>query len=396
MCNRPVRETLLLVRVTTLSHESSIWTVVFGSQATREVKLHAVYVVLFLGFPLRVCALLFGKSKSTISNWVAQYKKEGDCHRKVQKSNATKLFDYHRSWIVNFVLHVDPLAYLHEVRSEFQKVHGFYISLSCISRLLMEEWITKKVIERRAMEIRQVEIARFTIEVCEISPLFEQLLFMDEMSTDNRSMVRKKGWFMKNSCPVFFGIFRRSKRISILAFLGVDGLVDYFQTNGTFDRFTFFTSIRKLLQSGKIQKFPGRHSVWVLDGASIHRDPSMIEFLWSMGVKVVFLPAYCPFFMPIEILFGLVKRDCRKLYNRQGTELLVLATVLSLYSSFDFGPIFTHCGYCTNGKFDPNVSIDLTSLSEGDLEMDDEDDLEECVDDSVEMDDNDGLEENIA
>jgi DDE superfamily endonuclease len=160
------------------------------------------------------------------------------------------------------------------------------------------------------MEIRAKSIARFANEVNLIRPLPDQLLFLDDMSTDSRSMLRKKGWFLKNSKPFFRGIFTKSSRISILAFLGVAGLVEVFKTQGTFDLFEFMGCVRQLVQSEKVQPYPGRHSVWILDGASIHLSKDIVGSLRASGIMVIFLPAYCPFYNPIEVLFGLVKGKC--------------------------------------------------------------------------------------
>jgi transposase len=278
------------------------------------------------------------------------------------------LFGHHREWIIDYVLCVDPLAFLHEIARAFKKVHMFEVSESTISKLLREEGICKKQLERRAMEIRFSEITRYTCDVNMLQPLYGQLLFLDEMSTDSRSMVRKRGWFLKNQKPFFRGIFSRSDRISVLAFLGVDGLVECYQTAGTFDRAKFMDCVRDLVKSGKIEKYPGKRSVWILDGASIHMSVDLIDYIRSVGVKVIFLPAYCPFYNPIEIFFGIVKGKVQTVYRKKGTEQLVLFSVLQLFSSHDFRSIFRKCGYSSTGQFDLNVNFEALRTLRGDEE----------------------------
>eukprot|EP00734_Pompholyxophrys_sp_LG126_P000450 Pompholyxophrys_sp_v1_NODE_193_length_1247_cov_3.399832.p1 type:complete len:140 gc:universal NODE_193_length_1247_cov_3.399832:658-1077(+) len=136
------------------------------------------------------------------------------------------------------------------------------ISTSSIWRILHEAGYTYRVLERRAMEIMFCEISRFTHEINLIHPLMEQLLFLDEMSTDNRAMLRKRGWFLKNTKPQHYSLFRRGTRLSILSFLGCNGLVQTYQISGPFDRSAFFHCVRNLLDGGKVQKYPGRNSVW--------------------------------------------------------------------------------------------------------------------------------------
>eukprot|EP00733_Pompholyxophrys_punicea_P001507 Pompholyxophrys_punicea_v1_NODE_778_length_1311_cov_2.330414.p1 type:complete len:115 gc:universal NODE_778_length_1311_cov_2.330414:730-1074(+) len=98
------------------------------------------------------------------------------------------------------------------------------------------------------------------------------------MSVDNRSMLRKKGWFLTGHRPIFKGTFRRGTRLSTLSFLDSNGIFECFQTNSTFNRLKFFEYCKQLLDSGKVETYPGRRSVWILDGAAIHVDPCMIDY----------------------------------------------------------------------------------------------------------------------
>eukprot|EP00733_Pompholyxophrys_punicea_P002042 Pompholyxophrys_punicea_v1_NODE_1332_length_784_cov_12.840878.p1 type:complete len:190 gc:universal NODE_1332_length_784_cov_12.840878:648-79(-) len=165
------------------------------------------------------------------------------------------------------------------------------------------------------------------------------------------------GWFLRGHRPVYKSFFQRGTRLSILSFLGVDGLFETFHTEGTFDRQLFFNCCEKLLDSGKIQKYPGRRSVWILDGAAIHCDKAMIEYFYSRGIIALFLPAYCPFFNPIEIVFGKIKFRTHSIYRDQlrGQELLVLLNVLKEFASYDATNIFELCGYSCRGRFIPHV-----------------------------------------
>jgi transposase len=300
-----------------------MWQVVFGQQASFEVKMHAVYCIQFLGFPIRTVAYLFGKGKSSVDRWNRRFVETGTVERKMSKEAMGKLGSTHKLWILKYVLFTDPLTYLHELKEKFHRHFGFSVHESTLSRFLVSKGITKKVIERRAMQVRQKDVSRFTSEMNFIQPLQDQLLFLDEMSCDNRSMLRKKGWGLIGEKVLHRAIFKRSKRISVLAFLGVDGIVEVFQEEGTFTRLKFFNCIKNLLVSGKVEKYPGRNSVWVLDGASIHLSPDIVSYLFCMGIKVIFLPAYAPFFNPIENLFGMVKRYCQRIYIVPGLDFLV-------------------------------------------------------------------------
>lgn len=328
--------------------------VIFG-HASREVKLHAVYAKLYVGLSLKAIAVAFGKSPQTISTWVQRYLATGDVLRKIQPRNSRKIFIEHQTWILKYVNQF-PLSHLSEIRDAFAS-RFFHVCISTIYHVLVQNKYTKKVIEARALEIQQSEVVRFTLEVNIVCPLPFQLLFLDEMSVDSRSMKRKRGWFQRGSVPYCRQSFTRSERLSVLSFLGVEGLLDSFLIESTFTRAIFFACIKEFLQKNVVSPYPGLHSVWIMDGASIHMDENIVEFLFTVGVVVIYLPPYCPFYNPIEIVFGLVKGALKKFYERKGTERLLLTTVLDNFSSRDFESIFQKCGYGLNGLFDPYKSF---------------------------------------
>ena len=82
-----------------------------------------------------------------------------------------------------------------------------------------------------------------------------------------------------------------------------------------------------------MQQYPGRYSVWILDGASIHCDKYITYFLRSLGIYTIFLPAYCPFFNPIEIIFGNMK-STRRSYVENGTLKQMKAFAAKIATTF--------------------------------------------------------------
>jgi transposase len=333
--------------------------VVFHGHAHFEVKMHAVYARIYVGLKFRDIAKAYGKSKSTICNWVKDFRKNGEVQR---KKGPRKIYKEHRQWLVDYV-HRFPLAYLSEIHQAFVTAY-FPIGISTIFGVLTDAGITKKVLEKRAIEIQENELIRFTLEVNDLSPLPSQLLFLDEMSCDNRSMLRKRGWFHRRSKPIVHLSYRRTDRISILSFLGCDGLVETVMADGTFTRQLFFNSIRALIRKGVVQPYPGRYSVWIMDSAAIHMDSIIIDYLFSMNIYVFFLPPYCPFYNPIEIFFGLVKQYCKKYYlGKRGTEKHLLSTILLSLCNRNMRNIFVHCGYNVDGSFDPSTNYSKLKIN---------------------------------
>ena len=84
----------------------------------------------------------------------------------------------------------------------------------------------------------------------------------------------------------------------------------------------------------------------------IHLDEYIVHYLRSCGLRVVFLPPYCPFYNPIEYVFGLVKAFCKNNYREKGTEETILVEAIIHYTEFSLSNIYQKCGY-NWGYFDP-------------------------------------------
>lgn len=336
------------------SQANSLPSIIFGCHATYEVKIHVIYAYIYVGLRLKDVARTFGKPVSTISNWVQRFReeKEEGLLRKEIGNQHRKIFSHHRKWIEDYVF-LNPLSYLHEIKKAFEFAF-FDISISSIFRILVDCGITHRIIENRALEIQEEDIGRFVLEINSLAPILpQQLLFLDEMSIDNKGMLRKRGWFPKNTMPIWRASGTRSDRISVLSFLGYCGILDTDSVDGTFTRKKFFQSISKFIQSGRVEPYPGYFSLWIMDGAAIHLDPNIVNYLYACGVVVIFLPAYCPFYNPIEIVFATIKKYTKDLYQGRGTEEATLATALHMLKNTDMRAYFQKCGYLTNGKFNP-------------------------------------------
>lgn len=106
---------------------------------------------------------------------------------------------------------------------------------------------------------------------------------------------------------------RRTERWSILPALTVDGWLDYEVFQGSFnaDRFELF--IERVLMN--MNPFSQRHSVLLLENASIHHSEWVETMCQEKGVILIFLPPYAPDFNPIEIAFHELKEWMRR--NRE-------------------------------------------------------------------------------
>ncbi len=219
--------------------------------------------------------------------------------------------------------------------------------------------LTWKVLERRAIQINMKEVLRFCNELRLYYWSLDSLVFLDEVGFDNRDMLRKRGFAIKGNRLVHRGEFTRKPRESLLCFVGLHGMLDAYHTVGTFDRLKFVDCCKTFALKGNAQCYPGKHSMWILDGAIIHCHPNIVHYLRSLGFVVVFLPAYCPFYNPIEFMFGLVKKNLQNktVVGSDKKVLLSISKCLFMLQEFNMKAIYRKCGYITDNRFDPSIGL---------------------------------------
>jgi transposase len=332
--------------------------------ASVNTKQHCIYMYFFLGISKTKLATLFNKAESTIGEWIKRYEDGEGLGRKKRDILYVRYGTEKREWLVK-LYEKRPILYLDEAKYLFDIHFNSNISKSSISVILSEAKLTWKVLESRAIQINQRDVLRFAKELLSLPWILQNLVFLDEVSFDNRTMIRKKGYARKGERLIFRGEFNRKPRVSLLSFVGVNGLLETYHTEGTFNRTKFMECCRDFaLSSGKVKQYPGNCSVWILDGAKIHCDANAIYYLRSLGNIPIFLPAYCPFFNPIELVFGMVKRKMDRRYDRSSKIDLVVAIagVMNTFVNHSFDPIFRKCGYSSTG-FNAGVAFQV-KLSE--------------------------------
>ncbi|XP_055538395.1 uncharacterized protein LOC129725956 [Wyeomyia smithii] len=325
--------------------------------ASENTIYHALYGYYFLGVARKDVARIYGKSLSTICEWINGYETNGFFQRKKREQVYKKFGIHMRQWLVD--LHSkEPVLFLDEAKVRFQLHFFTTISVSSICAILHESGLSWKTIERRAIQIREDEIVRFTREMLSIPWDLFNLVFLDEVSFNNKDMLRRKGYGVVGHKVIYRGEFCRKPRVSLLCCLGMNGMIESFHTEGTFNRKTFFNCCKSFaLVHPQVQRYPGFNSVCIMDGARIHCDPNIVRYLRSIGIIPIFLPAYCPFFNPIEIVFGLMKRDFKRHHVEHKPALPEVCETLNRFKAYSCVNLFNHCGYFAGGTFLPEEGL---------------------------------------
>jgi hypothetical protein len=78
-----------------------------------------------------------------------------------------------------------------------------------------------------------------------------------------------------------------------------------------------------------------------------------------MGIVVIFLPAYTPFYNPIEFVFSAVKAKMQRFYVEGSKKDLnvFIGEVMEEFRYKDMLKLFEKCGYIGNSMFDPGCGF---------------------------------------
>lgn len=336
--------------------------------ANKNTRCHALYDYYFLKLNRSQLAKIYRKSFPTISDWIQKFEKNSIVGRKKDIAIVYRKFGHEkRQWLVDLFKEM-PILYLNEAQVKFLKKFGHSISASSVSLILHEAGLSWKVIERRAIQIKLKDVLRFCNEMSMISWSWESLVFLDEVSFNGRDMIRKHGYGARGQPLVYRGEFNRTARTSLLVFIGVNGLMESFETSGTFTRKKFVHYCRQFaLENNDVRAYPGQCSVWLLDGAKIHCSDKLVYYLRSLGILPIFLPAYTPMLNPIEYVFGMIKATLKKHYreNSNTDKNILLCEIINTFTKMYMGPLFQHCGYHSSGRFDPSevLKLDFTKIN---------------------------------
>jgi transposase len=215
-----------------------------------------------------------------------------------------------------------------------------------------------QVLERRANNVRMADIHRFVHELASVKWTVDNIVFLDEVSFDNRACWRTHGYVPRGKQVAVQGEYRRLPRTSLLCFINSRGLVEAYQTEGTFARKEFAQSCFHFMRN-RCDIYPGRNTVWIMDGARIHCCPKLISYLRANGIVPLFLPAYCLFFNPIEMFFGMIKRAMKRVFTETRSKKLTAAgfnleilDLVAKYRRYCLRSYFAHCGYVEAGIFE--------------------------------------------
>ena len=212
----------------------------------------------------------------------------------------------------------EPQLFLSEIAEELRYKTGRDYNEGACYYELRKAGISLKKLRKKARQRDQAKRHAYWARVIELlanGGSREMLCFADETAKDTRALRRWRGWGWVGSPVETTELFYKGKLVSILAFYGFKGFIDYHHKEGAYSGDDFFEAAM-----GMILPYLGNYSrrepnsILVLDNCQIHKT-RLAEFtalVESQGAKLVFLAPYCPIDNPIEKAFNVLKSFWRK------------------------------------------------------------------------------------
>ena len=208
-------------------------------------------------------------------------------------------------FILNLVLD-QPGILLREIQSLLLSELQLKVCLSTIYRFLHKAGFTRQKLLLYAAQRSEFLRMKYTSEMSIYNT--EMMIFVDETGTDMRDIHRKHGYSLRGKPLKSQVLHIRGERVSAIACMSMNGLLDVQVLHGTTDGETCYDFVQTHLLP-HLLPFNGEncHSVVIMDNCSIHHIPEVTQSINAVGSLVEFLPPYSPDFNPIEELFSKVK-----------------------------------------------------------------------------------------
>ena len=299
---------------------------------------------------LRDISTILCVSERTLRRYINMFEQTGDVQPRVQRHGPSMLLGDYEQLILLKILGENTGIYLSEIQKKLQLHFGVEVSAATICRTLKFMGCTRQVIQYIALQRSDECRAKFMAEISVYDP--SMLVWIDESGCDKRNCIRKRSYSIRGITPRDHRLLIRGTRYSAIPALSTEGIHDVYlcEDNVTGEKFADF--LLHYLQ-GFIQPFNwiNRHSVIIMDNASIHHVEEVVDIIENQWrARVLFLPPYSPDLNPAEEVFSQVKRIMKQndslLQACNNEEMRVFITMaFGMVTQEDCVGYITHSGY---------------------------------------------------
>jgi transposase len=168
----------------------------------------------------------------------------------------------------------------------------------------------------------------------------ERLVFVDECGT-HTSLAPLYGYAPRGE-RLYLPVPRtRGKSTTLLSSMTIEGMGPSLTVEGATTARVFETYVEKVLLPSLREG-----QIVVMDNLGAHRPKRIRQLIEQQGCELLYLPAYCPEYNPIEEAFAKIKNLLRKATARSKEALLeAIGAALSAVTAADVRGFFEHAGY---------------------------------------------------
>ena len=170
-----------------------------------------------LGF--RDIARNLNLSVGTVHNHFKRFRETGNVSA-LPVLSGTRALDERQELVLIGLLLDNPALYLSEVCQNIVQITSIIVSPPTVCRIIHRHGMTHKKIRQVALQ-RSLDLrGQFMSEAMFLD--VNQLVWVDEMGSDNRDHIRKFGYSLRGETPVSHRILSRWKRISAIGAMCTD------------------------------------------------------------------------------------------------------------------------------------------------------------------------------
>jgi transposase len=140
---------------------------------------------------------------------------------------------------------------------------------------------------------------------------FEQLVFLDESGSNERTANRKWGYAPIGMPAKAKRWLKKSERWSVLLVYTISGYIEAITYQGSITAEIFENWLEQQVLPN-CNRWQGDRNIIIIDNALIHKSDRVVELYTAAGCTIEYLPPYALWFNPIEESFHDLKQYIRR------------------------------------------------------------------------------------
>ena len=269
-------------------------------------------------------------SVGTVFNIIKLFENTGEVYAKPSPSRPSlhSLTDHEELLVFGVVLENSTFE-LKEIRKIVQDATGTSVSNATLCRLLKRYGMTRKKIQRIALQKSTELGGQFMAEV-QYFPK-KCLYGSTKRGVTGCNHMRQYGYSLRGYRASEHTFLARGQRINSIAAISTNGLICYELYQSKINSEVFYDFLRGSLIPNMLL-FDGSNN----DNVSFHHSDIITEILRDVGILVLFLPPYSPDYNPIEEAFSYIKH-----YLKDHESIMDIVSPLTILSAA-FNSITSH------------------------------------------------------